>query len=56
VGEIFRSGIPVKSTNNLLFACLTYNPLLSMVLRSFELGIGMEADVSASFSRFFVAR
>jgi hypothetical protein len=49
-------GIPVKSASNLPFACLTYNPLLSMVFRSFELGIGMEADVSASFSRYFVAR
>ena len=33
-----RLGIPVKSALNLPFACLTYNALLPMVLRSFGLG------------------
>jgi hypothetical protein len=46
----------IKSAINLPFACLTYNPLLSMVFRSFGLGVGMEAVVSASFSLFFAAR
>ena len=51
-----RFGISVKSATNLLFACLTSNPLLSMVFRSFGLGIETEAVLSAAFSRFIVAR
>ena len=38
----------------LRFACLTSNPLLSMVFRSFELEEGKEADVHASFSGFLL--